>query len=587
MKIATRLSLSFGVLSLVLVGLLGLTMYQSSKAIIRRSIAIHSFAILSQVGDAVSFQLGVLERLVNLVLLDPVVERLAAGPAQLEDQVRLIRTAVVPAMQRAMMIPDRPIRVQLYLDVGALPEIYYDDWAPDDARSNPLTRGRLAEVMRFDRVRGFDWAIARPGPRGGSRLSFVGADENFANVSLVEPIIDQYRGEQHGVLRIQVALADVFAAVDTSAIGHGVTLIVHDTDRPIYQLPEMIVPTADLVGIAGSAGITDTDAMRFYHDVASAGWRFELIVPRAVLGASAGPFATTIAVSVAIVVLLFVVSGIALSRGVGDRISTIVTPITAFRHGDLDARSAAHENDELQVVESAFNDMADEIRTLIDRNEQVYLEKQRAELGLLHARINPHFLFNVLSSTSKLVWLNRRDQAYEMILKLAQFYRRTLSDTAPTVPVSVEVAQAESYIELTRLIYGDSLTVTTDFTNDALDCATLHFIVQPFLENALAHAWCRDQLHVTIAGHVRDTTLEFSVADDGVGMSAEQCSDLLAAGATTERYGIRNVHERVVLQYGDGFGVQISSCLGRGTTVTVRQPAIDAASIPVGDPEVT
>ncbi len=264
----------------------------------------------------------------------------------------------------------------------------------------------------------------------------------------------------------------------------------------------------------------------------------------------------------------------------GARINTIVTPIAAFRHGDLDARSDASKTDELQAVEAAFNEMADEIRTLIDRNEQVHLEKQQAELGLLHARINPHFLFNVLSSVSKLVWLNRRDQAYEMILKLAQFYRRTLSDTESTVPVSVEVAQAESYIELTRLIYGDSLTVTTDFTDDALECATLHFIVQPFLENALAHAWCRDTLHVTIAGRVRDTSLEFSVSDDGVGMSAEQCSDLLAPGSTTERYGIRNVHERVVLQYGDGFGVDISSSLGRGTIVTIRQPAITAALLP-------
>ncbi len=577
MKIATRLSLSFGVLSLVLVGLLGVTMYQSSKTFMRRSIAVHSSAILSQVDDAVSFQLGVLERLVNLVLLDPVVERLGAGPAPLEDQVRLVRTAVLPAIQRAMMIPDRPIRVQLFLDVANLPEIYYDDWAPGNERSNPLARGRLAEVMKFDRVRSFDWAKVHPGPGDGSRLSFVGSDEIFANVSLVEPIIDQYRREQLGVLRIQVGLADVFAAVDTTAIGHGVTLIVHDSHRPIYQLPEMIVPPRD------SPAGADTDVIRFYHDVVSAGWRFELIVPLAVLGATAGPFATTIAVSAAVVVLLFFVAGVLISRGVAARIGTIVTPITAFRHGDLDARSAASETDELLAVESAFNEMADEIRTLIDRNEQVHLEKQQAELGLLHARINPHFLFNVLSSVSKLVWLNRREQAYEMILKLAQFYRRTLSDIAPTVPVRVEVAQAESYIELTRLIYGDALTVTTEFSDEALECATLHFILQPFLENALAHAWCRDRLDVAITGRVRDTTLEFSVADDGVGMPASQCSTLLASGANTERYGIRNVHDRLVLQYGDGFGVQIASYLGRGTTVTVRQPAITATSIDADD----
>ncbi len=261
----------------------------------------------------------------------------------------------------------------------------------------------------------------------------------------------------------------------------------------------------------------------------------------------------------------------------------ITTPIRALsrkaeQFGADNFISAPVETDiaELQTLDRNFDKMAGRINSLMEKQRQDQQSLHRAELELLQAQINPHFLYNTLDSIAILAESQREEDVIDMVTSLSTFFRNSLSRGEDIIPLRSELVQAKSYLEIQQIRYSDILTYSISVPESIQDRPVPKLILQPLIENALYHGIKnrRGRGTITITGAEEDGMILLRVRDNGAGMSPEQLAQL-QSGVYEEHHsglGLKNVHQRIRLYCGEPYGLSFESEPGAGTTVTVRLP---------------
>ena len=257
----------------------------------------------------------------------------------------------------------------------------------------------------------------------------------------------------------------------------------------------------------------------------------------------------------------------------------------AERFGANQFSSAPVETDitEIRTLDENFDKMADRIQGLMEKQRQDQQSLHRAELELLQAQINPHFLYNTLDSIVILAESQREEDVVNMVTSLSTFFRNSLSRGEDVISLRAELKQAQSYLEIQQIRYSDILTYSIDVPEEMQDCPVPKLILQPLIENALYHGIKnrRGRGAIAITGTEEDGDLLIKVRDNGAGMSPEQLTQL-QSGMYEEHHsglGLKNVHQRIRLYCGEPYGLSFESEIGKGTTVTVRLPRSGVAAI--------
>lgn len=211
------------------------------------------------------------------------------------------------------------------------------------------------------------------------------------------------------------------------------------------------------------------------------------------------------------------------------------------------------------------------------------IENQRklvseAEIKALQAQIKPHFLFNAIST---IISYTRTDPqtASNLLVKLAEFFRKNITHNASTVPLSVELEHCEAYIAIEKARFEERLSIVYEIDDASLACSVPPLILQPLVENGVRHGIMPKEgggvIHV---GAKKDhDAIRIYVRDDGVGMSQEHISSLLSESSPTRNteglgLAIRNVNARLIALYGRDKALQIESKPGIGTLVQFSVP---------------
>ena len=243
--------------------------------------------------------------------------------------------------------------------------------------------------------------------------------------------------------------------------------------------------------------------------------------------------------------------------------------------GDLNVRMQERGFREIRSVSSAFNHMLWRIRQLMD---QIVLEqetKRLHELNALQAQINPHFLYNTLDS---IIWMEERGrsaQAVIMVSALARLFRISISKGRNTILVHEELEHVRNYLIIQQMRFKDKFLYTIECEEDLKNLHTIKLIVQPIVENAINHAMdelADTQLQIKVRAFSEGECLCFEVSDDGIGIPYDKRKTLLTEAAGASGIGLKNVHERILLTYGEPYGLTIVSEEDEGTTVTIRLP---------------
>ncbi|MGI6555036.1 MAG: histidine kinase [Bacillota bacterium] len=201
-----------------------------------------------------------------------------------------------------------------------------------------------------------------------------------------------------------------------------------------------------------------------------------------------------------------------------------------------------------------------------------------AKLEALNAQINPHFLFNTLNT---IIMYSRRDpdKTRQLLIHLAEFFRKTLKRPGHYIPLSEELDCVRTYFALEQARFGDKIRLQEDIDSGLLDYLIPVFSLQPLVENAIKHGITakNGSGNVTIKAKLKDNKLHFSVIDDGVGIPPEKLENVLQPGyGSGTGVGLSNVHLRLQNLYGDNCGLKIVSKVGQGTAVHFQIPITTA-----------
>ena len=254
-----------------------------------------------------------------------------------------------------------------------------------------------------------------------------------------------------------------------------------------------------------------------------------------------------------------------ISRTISQPLKQLENTIAQVGEGE---RHITEEFDYSEVgrIGQKFKEMVNMNLELSEHLMAVKLNEREAELLLLQSQINPHFLYNTLDSLYFVAIMHGDDQMAEMVEALSDNFKLALNNGNKYIKVADSVKWMQGYMKLQNMRYNNRFELFVDISREILQRETITFIFQPFIENAMYHG-LEPKIgkgKISLRGWQEQNNMIFTIEDDGVGI--DDMSRL------ENGYGVRNVIERIKLNYGEKYGVTFESSPGKGTKVTIVVP---------------
>lgn len=293
----------------------------------------------------------------------------------------------------------------------------------------------------------------------------------------------------------------------------------------------------------------------------------------------------TIAVFI-LVVLLSLLFSLFLAWNVSRPIHRLSRLMKKVERGNFDVDLSVESADEVGILAKSFNSMVLEIKDLIKQNYQIKLQQKEAELYALQSQINPHFMYNTLETIGMAVEEGEDETVVEMVSLLGRMLRYSISNKEKTVPIEQEIQHTRDYLTIQKIRFEDRLEFSIHEEIDIKNYITPKFILQPIVENAIKHG----------LDHQEEFKVDILITDDGKSLGSQEAifkirdngpgipEDILSQlnqylqsdpmGKRDSKFGLINVHGRLIMMFGEQYGLQINSEVHKGTEVIVSIPLI-------------
>lgn len=306
-------------------------------------------------------------------------------------------------------------------------------------------------------------------------------------------------------------------------------------------------------------------------------WKIITIVPVSEITRKMNPMIFSIWLIVfVIIILLCILLGI-VSINIVKPIRILTDAFRAVAEGNLKCRIHFDKKNELTMVENGFNSMTKDIKTLTSKmlttQEQLYeaeLEKNRLEIDMLFSQINSHFLFNTLSVIRGMAVENRTAEVSSTLKSLVQMLRYITRKTQ-FVTLKDEIDYLNVYMKIQNVRYNDIFKLNINITEEAEKAVILKLLIQPIVENAIAHGFVkrRENCMISVSAYVEDEILIICAEDNGDGMDGEklewlnnqlsQWDDFINKEEEIRSIGTVNIQRRIKLSHGREYGMKVES----------------------------
>lgn len=247
-----------------------------------------------------------------------------------------------------------------------------------------------------------------------------------------------------------------------------------------------------------------------------------------------------------------------------------------------------NRTDEIGTLYNEYNAMVESLNAAVKQDYHNKLVNLDAQMKSLEARINSHFLFNTLESINSMAELEDNEQIATMSQALGNMFRYTLKTQSELVSVQDELNHVNDYVTIQQIRFDNRFRLEVDMDDAFRKEQVLKLILQPLVENALYHGlkYCSCGDLISITGRKEENYLILHVRDNGLGMDQETqklLQDRLMEEASftelgqrnKQSIGLKNIHSRIELYYGRGYGLTITSEEGKYTDVQIKLPALN------------
>lgn len=401
--------------------------------------------------------------------------------------------------------------------------------------------------------------------------------ENHTAFSVSRMAMLEQRGAK-GVLYVSVDYDSVFQSFYTETMFDNYGLVIEDEygntifakntfadDKAAYELN---------VDQFKALREMENSGYQFIDRTSNAtGWNICVYKPDRLIISSVQPI--LIIAGVAILVSMF--AGITcihiISEFITKRIKKLQKTMKATETGNLGMVIENDSADEIGDLINGYNSMSKRLDETVNEVYQSKIKEKEYEMRALQAQINPHFLYNSLSMINWKALEADQEDISHITLALSTFYRTALNKGKNILLVKDEIANIKSYLDIQLAMHDNSFDVVYDIDDSILKYETLNLILQPLLENAIGHGIdvkTDGRGEIRIEGKENGDFLDFTVSDNGVGMTKTQAAMILSK--SSNGYGVSNVNERIKLYYGEQYAVKIDSTPGVGTKVMLHFP---------------
>lgn len=259
-------------------------------------------------------------------------------------------------------------------------------------------------------------------------------------------------------------------------------------------------------------------------------------------------------------------------------IHDLVYAMSQVKQENYEIQMPHYRNASVDVLSDAFNDMTRAMKALINDTYESKIMLQEMELEFLQQQMNPHFLFNILTTIQIKAKMSSDETIYEMLKSLSGLLRATLySDQNVMTTLSEEMKYVQFYLYLQKQRFREKLDYTIEIPEELRQTKIPRLTIEPIVENSVVHGaeGGTSRVRIWVRAYREEQDVVIVIKDDGKGFEVESVEwDLnrITKESTREKLGLRNTNSRLKMLYGERFALVIESAPGKGTTVVVRVP---------------
>ncbi|MDD9270715.1 histidine kinase [Paenibacillus sp. GCM10023248] len=306
-------------------------------------------------------------------------------------------------------------------------------------------------------------------------------------------------------------------------------------------------------------------------------------------------------------VFLSLVLATIISRNISSPLKLLIREMKQVEMGNFKGSVTVKSFEEINSLVSSFNRMVHRMDELIERITLATVSEKNAELQALQSQVNPHFLYNTLDMIYWMLDERENDRLGKVILALSHMFRYSSDwQEASKTTLRQELDQMRHYMTIIENRLEGRVSTELEVDPDCLDVVLPKMTLQPIIENAVKYGLEPLSLDrpglLRVSTEIGDQEFRIVIADNGVGieesalqsmqeqlkkdatdidgaMASLRDDDAVGASVmsvahdhTRRGIGLTNVHRRIVLMFGDRYGLRIHSKQGEGTTVIIAMP---------------
>ena len=315
------------------------------------------------------------------------------------------------------------------------------------------------------------------------------------------------------------------------------------------------------------------------------GWKIVSVTPMSAVSMNMRSMKSFMILILVFTIFLMVFANIFISAQIADPIKRLDESVKGLENGILDGDVYIGGSHEIRHLGRTISSVVKQMRKLMDKIVVEQEQKRKSELDALQSQINPHFLYNTLDSIVWMVECEHYEEAILMVTSLSSLFRISLSKGKNIISVRDEIEHAENYLQIQKMRYKNRFSTKININEEVLSLASIKLIIQPLLENAIYYGmeYMDGDGEITVNCVCVENDLYIEVIDNGLGIPEEEIPLLLTDHARLHKkgsgVGLRNVHDRIQLYFGNDYGLEITSELDIGTTIRIHLPKVEFSTL--------